>query len=174
LSASPLQSARNYQAAVSLQQATPTPLSGADDWEGGSSASGQRGATQSCGKTRHCRTYWRSRWSAPVIRSLEPAEAVFWWHRRSLPVHAWTRSGWIDQRHSVFRVKLDPVMFKVETLLAAVRAVNWSRRDWKAHLGDPGRDRLATRLALHTILSGHEGCFGLSKPIFSNRDRYTI
>jgi hypothetical protein len=33
-------------------------------------------AVQSCGKTRHCRTYRRIRWSAPVIRGLEPAEAV--------------------------------------------------------------------------------------------------
>jgi hypothetical protein len=31
---------------------------------------------QSCGKTRHCRTHRRIRWSAPLIRSLEAAEAV--------------------------------------------------------------------------------------------------
>jgi hypothetical protein len=65
-------------------------------------------------------------------------------------MHAYTKSGWIDQRQSVLRVKLDPVMFKVETLLAAVRAVNSSHR--KAPLGDPGGDRLATRLALHTMM----------------------
>jgi hypothetical protein len=89
--------------------------------------------------------------------------------QRCLPIHAWTRSGWIDQRQSVFRVKLDPVMFEVETLLAAVRAVNWSHRDWKAQLGDPGGDGLATHLALHTMMSSHKGCFGTSKPIFRLR-----
>jgi hypothetical protein len=83
---------------------------------------------------------------------------------RSLPVQAWTRSGWIDQRQSIIRVELDPVLFKVETLLAAIRAVNWSCRDRKGQRGDSGGDRLAAHLALHTMMSSHEGCFGTSKP----------
>jgi hypothetical protein len=41
-----------------------------------SGAPGHSCAAQSCGKTRHCRTYRRIRWSAPVIRSLEAAEDV--------------------------------------------------------------------------------------------------
>jgi hypothetical protein len=81
-------------------------------------------------------------------------------------MHVWAKSSWIDQRQSVFRVKLDSVLFKVETLLAAVRAVNWSHRNWKAQAGDPGGDRLATHLTLHTMMSSHKGCFGASKPIF--------
>jgi hypothetical protein len=79
-------------------------------------------------------------------------------------MHAWTKSGWIDQRQSIIRVELDPVLFKIETLLAAIRAMNWSHRDWKGQFGDPGGDRLAAHLALHTMMSSHEGCFGTSKP----------
>jgi hypothetical protein len=121
-------------------------------------------AVRSWRKTRHCRTNWRIRWSAPVIRSLlRPSSRG---HRRSLPVQAWMRSGLIDQRQSIIRVELDPVLFKIETLLAAIRAVNWSHREWKAQLGDSSRDRLAAHLALHTMMSSHEGCFGTSKPIF--------
>jgi hypothetical protein len=42
---------------------------------------------------------------------------------------SWAKSGWINQRQSVFRVKLDPVLFKIQTLLTAIRAVNWCWRD---------------------------------------------
>jgi hypothetical protein len=64
-----------------------------------------------------------------------------------------------------FRVKLDPVLFKVETLLTAIRAVNRAQRDWQAQIGDPGRARLATGLTLHTLMSSHKRCFGSSKLI---------
>jgi len=73
----------------------------------------------------------------------------------------------IDQWQSIFRVKLDPVLFKVEILLAAIRAVKRARRDSQAWIGDPGRDGLATRLTLHTMMSSHDECFGASKLLFS-------
>jgi hypothetical protein len=49
-------------------------------------------------------------------------------------------------RQSNIRIKLDPVLFKVETLSSAIRAVNWSWRNWQAQTSDPGRDRLAHAL----------------------------
>jgi hypothetical protein len=81
-------------------------------------------------------------------------------------MRAWTKSGWIDQRHSIISVKLDPVLFKVETLLAAIRAMNWCQRDWQAQIADPGRNRLVTHLTLHTMMSRDKECFGTSKLIF--------
>jgi hypothetical protein len=110
-----------------------------------------------------CRTYRRIRWSASVIRSLEAAEA----DSRggisvSLLMHTVTLVSPMEiaramtPSHSLGQVRpdrlttihypcqLDPVMFKVETLLAAIRAVNWCQRDWQAQIGYPGRDRLAT------------------------------
>jgi hypothetical protein len=90
-------------------------------------------------------------------------------------MHAWTKSGWIDQRQSIIRVKLDPVRFKVETLLATIRAVNWPHWERKGQLGDPRGGRLATHLALHTMMSSHKGCFGTSNPIFRlSRDGSTV
>jgi hypothetical protein len=84
-------------------------------------------------------------------------------------MHAWTRSGRIDQRQSIIGVKFDLVLFKVETLLAAIRAVKWSRRDRQAQIGAPRRDRLATRPTLHTLMSSHRRCFETSKPTFEAR-----
>jgi hypothetical protein len=52
----------------------------------------------------------------------------------------------IDQRQSIFLVKPDSVLLKVEILLAAIRAVKRARRDWQAWIGDPGRDGLAALL----------------------------
>jgi hypothetical protein len=59
------------------------------------------------------------------------------------------KSGWVGEWQSIIRVKLDPILFKVEMLLAAIRAVNWSQRDRQAQVGDPGRDRLATPYIAH-------------------------
>jgi hypothetical protein len=111
-----------------------------------------------CGDTLH---NWLRRRMPSFLPGLSNGDRQSYYHRT-----AWPKSGWIDQRQSLFRVKLDPVVFKVETLLAAIRAVNWSHRDWKAELDDPGGGRLATHLTLHTMVSSHEGCFGTSKPIF--------
>jgi hypothetical protein len=80
---------------------------------------------------------------------------------------AWAKSGRVGERQSIFRVKLNPVLFKIQTLLAAIRAVNWSWRDWQAQTGDAGRDRLPTHVTLHTMLSSHKRCFGSSIAIFS-------
>jgi hypothetical protein len=60
-----------------------------------------------------------------------------------------SQAGSINGIPLSIRGKLDSVLFKVEALSAAVRAVNWSHRDWKAQLGDPGGDRLGTHLTLH-------------------------
>jgi hypothetical protein len=40
--------------------------------------------------------------------------------------------------------------------------MNQSQGDWQARIGDPDRDRLTTRLTLHTMLSSHKRCFGSS------------
>jgi hypothetical protein len=100
-----------------------------------------------------CRTYRRIRWSAPVIRSLEAAEAVLLgasaWSTHARCDHGLSngnrqsydtipqpgaKSGRIDYWQSIFRVKLDPLLFKVETRLTAIRAVNRSQRDWQGQI----------------------------------------
>jgi hypothetical protein len=111
-----------------------------------------------------CRTYRRIRWSASVIRSLEAAEA----DSRggisvSLLMHTVTLVSPMEiaramtPSHSLGQVRpdrlttihypcqLDPVMFKVETLLAAIRAVNWCQR-----IGRP-RSAIPVEIDSHTL-----------------------
>jgi hypothetical protein len=80
-------------------------------------------------------------------------------HLQLGPSHSRGMSRWIDSQ-SIFRVKLDPVLFKIEILLTTIRVVNRAQRDWQAQIRHTCRDGLATRLTLHTVVPSHDGYFG--------------